>query len=453
MRLSSIIKNILFLSLLFQFISTSYGQNKFQFKEGFTKDNIKFRLVNNLIIIPVELNGVELSFILDTGVGSTILFSLENRDSLELKNASKIFLKGFGNDEPIEAVKSLDNELKIGRLKSSDHTIFLVYNESINFSPRMGIPIHGIIGYDFFKNFKIGINYSRKVIKVQDNNSKIKNCKKCYETNLGFFDGKRPYIDVNHLTKKGLVQLKLLIDSGSGSGLWLFENEELGIVKPQNTFRDYLGRGFSGDIYGQRTKIDNILIGHYELREVTTSFPDSIYLRDISIRDRQGSIGGSVLKRFNVLFDYKNHKIRFKKSSYFDKPFNYNMSGLTIEHTGVRLAEGYQRKNIEDENSSFDLIRKTGSESINSYSQGQFSRETILVPSYEVYEVRPNSPSAKAGLKKGDVLIKINSKKAEDFTLSEINDLFYSEEGKKIKLTIDRRGVVMTFTFFLDKVI
>ena len=37
---------------------------------------IKFKLVNNIVIIPVELNGVTLSFVLDTGVTKAILFDI-----------------------------------------------------------------------------------------------------------------------------------------------------------------------------------------------------------------------------------------------------------------------------------------------------------------------------------------------------------------------------------------
>ena len=37
-----------------------------------------FKLINNLIIIPVEVNGVTLSFLLDTGVSKPIIFNFLN---------------------------------------------------------------------------------------------------------------------------------------------------------------------------------------------------------------------------------------------------------------------------------------------------------------------------------------------------------------------------------------
>ncbi|RKN06420.1 hypothetical protein D7035_20945, partial [Aquimarina sp. AD1] len=112
--------------ILFLLVSfTLNAQEGFKLPQGQTSDKIKFELANNLIIIPVELNGVKLSFILDTGVGSTILFSIDKRESLELKNASKIYLRGLGNEAPAEAIKSTNNLLKIGETYSDDHTVYM----------------------------------------------------------------------------------------------------------------------------------------------------------------------------------------------------------------------------------------------------------------------------------------------------------------------------------------
>jgi hypothetical protein len=43
----------------------------FQFESGVNKISIPFKLINNLVFIPIKVNGVELNFLLDT---ETILF-------------------------------------------------------------------------------------------------------------------------------------------------------------------------------------------------------------------------------------------------------------------------------------------------------------------------------------------------------------------------------------------
>ncbi len=436
-------RTTLILLLFFNF--NLFGQSNFILPAGIKNDKIKFELANNLIIIPVNVNGVELSFILDTGVGSTIIFSVDNKNSLELKNASKIYLRGLGDGEPVEAIKSTNNQLRIGKAISDDHKVYMIFDESINFSPRMGFPIHGIIGYDFFKDFILDINYIKKVIKISSaKNYEYKKCKKCYQTSINFIGkNKRPFITAKYQSTKGLIDVNLLLDSGSGSSLWLFENKEKGIEISENTFRDFLGKGFNGDIYGQRTKIKELRIGDFVMKDVTTSFPDSIYIRGISRDKRQGSIGGSILRKFDLIIDYPNKRISYKKNKFFYKPFHYNMSGLTVQHTGFTVSRDYVEQNRSYLGLTEVVNRKTY----------QLSNNFLLVPKFEISNVRANSPADIAGLKEGDVILELNGKKAFAYKLSGINNLFYSEEGKKIKIKIERLGVVIKYEFYLKKVI
>lgn len=57
-------------------------------------------------MIPLEVNNMKLSFILDTGVHKTILFSLSEKDNLGLKNVKKISLQGLGKGKAIDALIS-----------------------------------------------------------------------------------------------------------------------------------------------------------------------------------------------------------------------------------------------------------------------------------------------------------------------------------------------------------
>ena len=64
------------MSLMFGFLP---AQGKFFLKEDVSK-KIEFQFINNLIIVPIEINGVKLSFVLDTGVSKPILFNLSEND-------------------------------------------------------------------------------------------------------------------------------------------------------------------------------------------------------------------------------------------------------------------------------------------------------------------------------------------------------------------------------------
>ena len=84
-------KLIIILFLVFNNSNIVFGQSRFQFPNKHRNfQKLSFQLINNIIVIPVEVNNTKLSFILDTGVDKTILFSLSENDSLGLKNVKKI---------------------------------------------------------------------------------------------------------------------------------------------------------------------------------------------------------------------------------------------------------------------------------------------------------------------------------------------------------------------------
>ena len=68
------------------------------------------------MVIPVEVNGTKLTFLLDTGVSSTIMFSLSEIDSLALNDSKLIRLRGLGEGGSIPALKSSLNRIKIGKV-------------------------------------------------------------------------------------------------------------------------------------------------------------------------------------------------------------------------------------------------------------------------------------------------------------------------------------------------
>lgn len=96
-----------------------YSQRSFQFYgKNKNKQELSFKLINNLIVIPLEINNHYLSFILDTGVSKTILFNLTENDSVGLNNIKKVLIRGLGDGEPIEALLSKGNKFRIKNILS-----------------------------------------------------------------------------------------------------------------------------------------------------------------------------------------------------------------------------------------------------------------------------------------------------------------------------------------------
>jgi hypothetical protein len=83
-------------------------------------------------------------------------------------------LRGLGSDEAIEGLKSTDNQLSVNGLVDKNHNLYIVLDQSFNFSSHVGVPINGIIGYHFFKRHLIAVDYERKQIVVFRDSEKLR---------------------------------------------------------------------------------------------------------------------------------------------------------------------------------------------------------------------------------------------------------------------------------------
>ncbi len=220
----------------------------FDLPPGKKHEKLKFDLINNLVIVPIEVNGTRLSFVLDTGVSTPILFNLSDKDSIQINEVSEVTIQGLGESEPIQALRSRNNTFKLGSIENKSQRLFVVLDKSLNFSPSLGMPIHGIIGYDLFRDFVVEMNYSKKNIKFHESNShRYKKNKKTQTLPLTLIR-KKAYVDGEvYLKDDESVLVRMLLDTGSSDAIWLLENEEIQI--PDIFYVDFLGRGLGGDVY------------------------------------------------------------------------------------------------------------------------------------------------------------------------------------------------------------
>lgn len=433
-------KNFLvFILLVFSIIS--FGQSRFNLPRA-KSDKVKFQLIDNLIIVPVTVNGVELSFLLDSGVSKPILFNITNIDTLQINEVETIYIRGLGGGEPVEALKSKKNFFKIGNAININQDIYIVFDSSINFTPRLGVQVHGIIGFDLFKDFTVEINYSNKYLRFHKPETYVyKECKKCESFNLSFYNNK-PYINGMVKIDTENLPVKLLIDTGSSDALWLFEEDSLG-MKPLNNkyFDDFLGKGLSGSVYGKRSKVKSFSLKSFELKDVNVAFPDSTsisYAR--KHEDRNGSISGQLLKRFNIIMDYKNAKITLKKNNKFKAPFLYNKSGIVLEQDGIRVVKEAQTLLPDNNNESRDA----------NTIYVNYLYNYSLKPAFKIAELRKDSPAEKAGLLVGDIIISINGSGTHTMKLQDIIQMFSEEDNKLMRLVVERNFNQMRVNFRLE---
>ncbi|CAM4253062.1 pepsin/retropepsin-like aspartic protease family protein [Flavobacterium terrigena] len=426
------------------FLSTNaFSQNIWDFSQNKNKIVIPFQLLNNSIIVQPKVNDIQLNLILDTGSGYNILFAFPEKDSIAFNNTSKIKITGPGMDEPIDAYISKNNKIEFKSLSSKKLDVVLMLEDKYSFTTSVGIPIHGILGADFFMDNIVEIQYDTKRIVVYRKvtnryESKIINYKQ-----LPFIlKDKKPYIPVTiNIEDKKIENLELLVDTGLSDGLWIFEKEL--DVKNKKQIDDYLGAGIGGNVYGKRVRFKNIIFSDYEFKEPIISMPDTIsFLKKNILNQRDGSVGGEILKRFNVIFNYNKQIMYLDKNSYFNNKFYYNMAGFNIHHNGVEVIE----EKIET-----DL--PTGATNVTEllYDNSKVNFKYVLKPGIEISNIRKNSVADKAGLKVDDRIISINGKKAINYRITEIMEMLQKSANETITIEVERKGKKFIAELFLEE--
>ncbi len=439
------------IALFFFLLIYSYpisAQDGFQFTNGSNKVSIPFQLINNLVFIPLKVNGVELTFLLDSGVEETVLFSLEDKKEVSLKNIEKISLRGLGSDEAVEGLKSEGNLLEVKGMKSKNHLLYIIVDQDFNMSSHVGIPVNGIIGYSFFKNNLVGIDYDRKkVLFYKDNKRNRRGIERKYNKVAISIERAKPYMTAIVVIDSIKIAAKLLVDVGNSDAIWLFQNSSKDIHVPEKNFEDYLGKGFSGDVEGNRARISEFGISEFKFKNPIAAFPDSSSLRNVKmVSGRLGSVGGEILKRFSVVFDYTNENMFLRKSNSFYTAFHYNRSGIEIMHSGVQWVE----ETVQMQTIPFKVDHVASRE--DKMASG-FKYKFQLKPVYEIANLRKNSSGKNSGLQVGDVITTVNGKQAYKYSLQELNSLLRSEDEKWITIEIERKSQILKFRFQLKDVL
>ena len=405
------LRSYLFL-LAFIIPLVSKGQLGFTITEGRHSVRFPIEVCNNLVVIPVVLNGqLPLKFILDTGVRTTILTEKSFSDILKLTYGRHYMVAGPGGEKIVEAYVTNNVTLDLPGVHGEGHAMLVLEKDYLELRNYLGTDVQGILGYEVFSRFIVEVDYVRKhlILTLPDFFKPKKN--KFQVIPISIQDTK-PYLQTQVETQGGVViNAKLLVDSGASHGLVLDPASDKQIVVPDKHVNSLIGRGLGGIITGQIARIKSLDLGKYRIENIIVNYPDAnSYIDTLKASDvfRNGAIGGEIISRFRVIYDFSGEKLYLKKNSNFNKPFNFNMSGLTLKAKGARLRK------------------------------------------FEITDVRLDSPAQKADLKNGDELVTINGLATATLDLNDINGYFNAKPGKKITLEILRNGAKVVKTFRLE---
>jgi predicted aspartyl protease len=370
----------------------------FFIKEDVRKVRIPFYSSNSLIILPISVNGNEpINFLVDTGVRSNILFSKSLGDALGLNYTRRLSIAGADGSTVIMAQVSPINSLDLGPIVGNLQSLLVLEEDFFELESVIGVPVYGIIGYEFFKFNPVKINYDEGYIDFYSTNS-MKWRPPFYRKFDLTIEESKAYIRANIDQKRGQkIEAKLLIDTGANHGLLLNQETTEEIKIPPVFIESQLGQSLGGVLYGYIGRVNSLKLKDLTMREVLTSYPDKNTFSDIIVSTgRQGSLGSEVLGRMRIILDYPRNRALIRKGENFYAPFEFDMSGMIV-------------KKIPNDDNRF-----------------------------YVSEVRLGSSAYKTGILPFDEILKVNKIPVFLWELADIFKLLRSEEGKEIELEMRR---------------
>jgi hypothetical protein len=335
---------------------------------------IPFELYDNLIYLTVRVNGSKpLWFILDSGASGCVIDQTQAK-LLGLKTEGKAKGTGAGaGTYDLTFAKNVTFKLSVIETQiESSYVIDLSSNLSVE-----GREAHGILGYDFFNRYVVLIDYDAMILRLYD--PRTYNYSGRGEIIPFTFKRKLP-----HVTAKFKVaghepaDRDFLIDTGSADAV----DDDL-IAQASSPKLETVG----GVGLGQEFKT---VLGRAEWLKLGSFTIDNT----LGVSGGTALIGGEVLHRFTVIFDYSRHQMILEPNRHFRDEFVYGASGADLR----------------------------------------------LVPEskiFRVHSVRKDSPAAEAGLREGDLIMAIDGSPTAEFNLDQAQRMF-AQDGSEYLLSAKR---------------
>jgi hypothetical protein len=356
-----------------------------RFEFGGNAAEIPATFIGHLIFLPVHVNQ-----------GQPSLFELDSTAAVSSADPERAAELGIANlRNPVLSLSGVDISLPA-----------LAESAEKDFGARVGRAYEGTLGNDVFAGTVIEIDYARQTVRIYDPGT--------YQySGRGtsfhiIFVGGMPVLHAKFsVTGDKTFQGDFAVNTALDASIVLSAKfAQAHRVSPSHE-KVIPATGLpssAGDnvVFARVKEFD---IGPYSVAGSIAAFErgDSSANRDGNLA---GEIGGGMLRRFTVTFDYPHQQIILTPGRELRTDDLEDMSGISIVASGPGLK------------------------------------------GFEVLQVRSGTPGADAKIQKGDIIAGIDDEAAADLSLAGIRELF-RQPGHKHKLLIERNGQTLTLTIQL----
>lgn len=398
------------------FVKPEGACEDYRFVSNSGRIRVPFELVDNHIYFKVKVNDSPLlSFLLDTGAQLSYL-DLSKANELGVRETDAAWIRRVGSCDDLSFFK-LDS-VRTGLMNPSPDGSGFAQGENLTLFDQImagislgqvekfdGKKIDGIFGYDFLRRFVVEIDYFNGVLTLcESKNYKYTGSGETIRINL------QSYIPTIKAVIDGEYEGMFIVDTGSRNNLDLYP----AFVKTHGFLERYpnyvetpIGFGIANPWKGAVGRIESFQLGPFLISSPVTGY----YLEHRSFSGSAkiaGTIGGGILKKFKVIFDYPRYRMILEENTNYHVPNRFNTSGMHLIQEGEKVF---------------------------------------------VYHVMENSPAQKAKIKEGDELLSINGVPVSFYSLQRIKEILNQEEGIEIKLKLRRTTKTEEVSLILKEMI
>ena len=300
------------------------AETRLQFDSSIGVAEIPFQLYGNHIYVRGRVNDSDsLWIVLDTGASAASISASKAR-SLGLAIAPGGTSRGAGGTVESGVVSGVS--IHIPGLELVDERLSTLPLDAIEV--QTGRPMDVIVGHDLLSRAVVEIDYAASRLRVSDPSrfrapAGVASLPLTFEQNL-------PYVKASFtLPGRKPVGGVFVLDAGAATALTLAPDvveRERALDAVPKTLRSRNG-GVGGMVENRIGRIERLTLGPYAIEG-----PITVFRRPgpgvISAAGTTGNIGGDVLRRFTLTFDYRRGRMWLVPNAALTEPFEADMTGL-----------------------------------------------------------------------------------------------------------------------------
>jgi hypothetical protein len=352
---------------------------------GKTSTSIPIEIIENHVYLDVMLNGQgPFRFIFDTG-GQNVV---DPEVAKAIGAVGHGTAQGGGVGDTTESLSfAMVKREQVGDALLRDQ-LFAIAPTRQGFGMAAGKPIDGLIGWEVLARYVTTFDYANRRVVLAMPPASAQNPPGAHVVPFVLY-GTQPQIACTI----DAIPSECTIDTGARDTIsfmrpWIEAHPQA--VPATLTAAGVTGFGFGGAATGKLGRVREIGIDDLQVNDAVGDFSTQT-AGAFSVPFVAANIGGGLLRRFTVTFDYNRETMALVPNADYAKPDVYERGGLFIINRGGAIT---------------------------------------------VIDARPGTPAAAAGIAKGDVITAVDGVATSTMTLGQIRDVFFEPAGTVVKLDL-----------------